>query len=361
MPTDVNPDRSGDKQNIRVLMVGPDRSVHGGISGVVNNLYDAGLDKKVDLSYIGTMKEGSKVKKLLVAAKAYIRFLLKVKNTDVVHVHVASDNSFLRKSVFINKAAKCGKKIIIHQHGGEWKDYYQKLSENKKANVRDVFSKADRFLVLSPYYKDFFEKTVGIRDVTVFPDTIKLHEEPERTYGGHRILFLGRICAEKGVNELIDSVVGLREEFPDIELCLAGIWTDEGLRTKALKYGEFIRHVGWVNDKEKLKLISENDIFALPSYFEGQSVAILEAMDGCMCVVASDIGGIPMMVKDGETGILVKPCDTESLKDGLRKALKDPDLQRRLSLNGRRMVKEKFDIARTVDELKDMYEELVNG
>ena len=49
---------------IKVLMVGPDRSVHGGISGVVNNYYDAGITEKVDLNYIGTMVEGSKLRKL---------------------------------------------------------------------------------------------------------------------------------------------------------------------------------------------------------------------------------------------------------------------------------------------------------
>ena len=49
---------------IKVLMVGPDRSVHGGISGVVNNYYDAGINEKVDLNYIGTMVEGSKLRKL---------------------------------------------------------------------------------------------------------------------------------------------------------------------------------------------------------------------------------------------------------------------------------------------------------
>ncbi len=341
-------------------MVGPDRSVHGGISGVVNNLYDAGLDKKVSLEYIGTMKEGSKVKKLLVAVFAYLKFVSKIKTCDIVHVHVASDNSFVRKSVFINKAKKYGKKLIIHQHGGEWKEYYKNLSGKERTNVKDVFSKADRFLVLSPWYRDFFEGAVGINDVIVFPDTIRLHEYKERSYGGHKILFMGRICAEKGVTELIDSVAELREIYPDIELCLAGIWADEGLKVKALKHKEFIHLVGWVDEDEKVRLTYENDIFALPSYFEGQSVSILEAMDGGMCVVASDTGGIPMMVYEGETGILVKPENKGSLTEGLRKALADPDLQRKLGTNGRRMVEEKFNISKTVDELTKMYEELVN-
>ena len=62
----------------KVLMVGPDRSVHGGISGVVNNYYAAGLDQKIELKYIGTMIEGSKVRKLWRAMKAYMQFLVQL-------------------------------------------------------------------------------------------------------------------------------------------------------------------------------------------------------------------------------------------------------------------------------------------
>ena len=53
---------------MKVLMLGPAREVHGGISAVVNNYYEAGLDQKVDLTYLATMKEGSKLKKLMVAS-----------------------------------------------------------------------------------------------------------------------------------------------------------------------------------------------------------------------------------------------------------------------------------------------------
>ncbi len=72
-------------------MVGPDRSVHGGISAVVNNLYDAGLDKMVNLTYIGTMKDGSRFRKLLIAGKAYLQFCRVIKHCDIVHIHFSSE------------------------------------------------------------------------------------------------------------------------------------------------------------------------------------------------------------------------------------------------------------------------------
>ena len=75
-------------------MIGPDRSVHGGISGVVNNYYEAGLHHKIDLCYIGTMIEGSKGVKLLQALKAWFRFLVRLPAYDIVHVPMASDYSY---------------------------------------------------------------------------------------------------------------------------------------------------------------------------------------------------------------------------------------------------------------------------
>ena len=113
-------------------MVGPDRSVHGGISGVVNNYYAAGLDQKIELKYIGTMIEGSKVRKLWRAMKAYMQFLVQLSGYDIVHVNMASDASYVRKSFFIKAAKRAGKKIVIHQHGGDFEGYYGQLSEKGK-------------------------------------------------------------------------------------------------------------------------------------------------------------------------------------------------------------------------------------
>ena len=109
-------------KKIKVLMIGPDRTVHGGISALVNSYYEAGLDKKIELKYIGTMKEGSRLKKLFVAACALIRFIASVRRYDIVHANFSSDSSFMRKSLFIRIAKRCSKKILLHQHGGDFRN-----------------------------------------------------------------------------------------------------------------------------------------------------------------------------------------------------------------------------------------------
>ena len=110
---------------MKVLMIGAGREVRGGLSSVVNSYYEAGLDKLCELTYLPTMKDGSKLKKLLVAVRARIRFERLVKETDIIHVHMSSDNSFYRKAVFIRKAYREKKKIIIHMHGSTFDVFYK--------------------------------------------------------------------------------------------------------------------------------------------------------------------------------------------------------------------------------------------
>ena len=197
-----------EKDKIKVLMIGPDRSVHGGISGLVNGYYHVGLDEKVDLKYIGTMKEGTKLKKLLVACFAYARFFLCVGRYDVVHVNVASDNSFWRKALFIKCAKRRGKKIVIHQHGGNIEEYYEKLDEKGKESVRSIFGMADVLLVLTDKLNDFFGTIVDKAKIRILPNGVSTQDVDVDVTGKDytKILFLGRICRNKGMSELFAAM-----------------------------------------------------------------------------------------------------------------------------------------------------------
>lgn len=350
------------KDRYRVLMVGPDRSVHGGISGVVNNYYDAGLDKMIDLHYIGTMVEGSKAAKLLCAVKAYFRFLVKLPRYDIVHVNMASDSSYYRKSVFVRTAKVCRKKIVIHQHGGNFPEFYEKeLSGAAKKSVRRVLSMGDAFLVLGTAWKTFFGTIIGEEKITVLPDAIEIPAEAKKEYGVHKILFLGRLCKEKGIGELLTVMPAIRADYPDVRLYLGGIWEDETLKARAYALKDCVTDLGWVSGAEKQKYLKECDIFVMPSYFEGQSVSILEAMAHSCGIVASRTGGIPDMIVEGQTGIFTVPQDTKTLEEGLRRLLADSELCRRLGGNARRKAEAEFAMEENIRKLLSVYESVRSG
>lgn len=347
--------RKGEGAALKVLMLGPARSVHGGISGVVNNYYAAGLDQRIELSYVETMKEGSKCRKLLQAGLSYMEFLYKVRTCDIVHVNVASDTSYIRKSFFIRKAKKCGKKIVIHQHGGDFQNYYAGLSEKKKRRVREVLSMGDVFLVLAPPWKEFFAKLIDQEKIIVFPNSVKMPDSFLKEYGQKKLLFLGRICKEKGIEELLLALCEIRKVYPECELLLGGIWEDRQLKEEIEKDPAGIRYLGWITGEEKEKYLRECDIFVLPSYFEGQPVSVLEAMAYSCAVVATDVGGIPQMIVDGQTGILVKPKDVRSLKEGLMHLLSEKEFCRQLGENAREKAEREFSIETNIKELLEIY------
>lgn len=350
------------KDKLRVLMIGPDRSVHGGISGVVNNYYTAGLDKQIDLYYIGTMVEGAKWTKLICAMKAYLLFLKKLKTYDIVHVNMASDASYYRKSFFIRTAKHCHKKIVIHQHGGNFTEFYEKeLSDRGRKSVKKVLSMGDAFLVLGTVWKDFFGTIIGRDKIMVLPDAIQIPKIDSKQYGTQKILFLGRLCQAKGINELLTVMPMLRNKYPKVHLYLGGIWEDHELKKKAQLLGECVTDLGWVSGEKKQKYLRECDIFVMPSYFEGQSVSILEAMANACGIVASKTGGIPDMIVEDETGIFAMPRDTKTLEAGLDRLLGDPGLCRRLGENARRKAENEFSIEDNMKQLLVVYESISCG
>ena len=346
---------------MKVLMVGPARSVHGGISAVVNGYYEAGLDKRAELKYIGTMKEGSRVYKLLVAVFAYLRFAFIVGGYDIVHVHVASDNSFWRKSFFIRLAKKHGKKLVLHQHGGDIENYYNNILDDKgRAKVKKILDMADVILVLSERLKDFFESITDSDKISVLPNGVKIPGYNRGEHSPYKLLFLGRICADKGINELIDAVSALRSEYPGLKLYFGGIYEDSLLKSKVEANSEFIEYLGWVSGALKEKYLRECGILVLPSYYEGFPVSVTEAMAYGCAVVASGVGAVPEIITDEKSGILVKPRSTESLMNGLRRVLENDELFENIRKKANSEIKSKYDMDGCVERLIEIYRQLID-
>ena len=127
------------------------------------------------------------------------------------------------------------------------------------------------------------------------------------------------------------------------------------------KNSDFIKYLGWISGKEKQKYLQESDIFVLPSYFEGQSIAILEAMANYCAIAASDTGGIPQMIQQEETGLLFEPRDEKSLRGVKILLTEDNDLNAEIATE---LLQEEgctVDRAKDGVECVDMLEKAANG
>ncbi len=353
-----------ESSKIRVLMVGPDRKVHGGISAIVNNYYEAGLDKEVDLKYIGTMKEGSWSKKLLIVAVAYLKFLYSLRWCDVVHVNASYDSSILRKSFFIGAAYRRNRKIVLHQHGGDFVNYYEnQISEKRRQYLRSVLDMADVMLVLTQTWKDFFSTLTDEGKIEVFPNSIVTEGEVagnfNKVHDRNKVLFLGRICKDKGVSELLEAFDEIHRTHKDAVLYIGGIFEESEYKAEIEKRSEYVKHIGWVQGKDKNKYLSECGIMAVPSYFEGFGMTVIEGMYSGLVVVASEVGGIPDIVADGENGILIPSKDAQALKNAILRVMEEDDLAERLKVSGYKKVKENYASDVSVKRLVNIYNSLV--
>ncbi len=151
-----------------------------------------------------------------------------------------------------------------------------------------------------------------------------------------------------------------RDGGPGVKLLLVGDGPDratcEALARELGVYGD-VRFLGKQEPVEEI--LSVADVFLMPSGSETFGLAALEAMACGVPVVSSDIGGLPELNVDGETGFLCPLADIDCLTDATRRILHDDDLHERMSDAARRRAVEQFDIERIVPQYEAFYEEMV--
>src|SRR5438094_232785 len=198
---------------------------------------------------------------------------------------------------------------------------------------------------------------------TSLPDTAAV-ALPQPTHGP--VLFVGRLVERKGVAHLIDAVARLGDDRPSLEIIGDGPERAAlEARVNALGIADRVVFRGQVTTEELRRSYARAAVFVLPSVLdargdtEGLGVVLLEAMNYGTPVVASRVGGIPDIVEDGVSGLLVPPGDADALAAAVRRLRDDPALARRLGEAGRRRLQEEFSWDVIVTRWLDLYTGLV--
>jgi len=171
---------------------------------------------------------------------------------------------------------------------------------------------------------------------------------------GRYILYMGRISHEKGIRTLLEAHTQMAD---GVELLVVG----DGPMAKELSehYGR-ARFLGFLSGSALQKVLSEAGVVVVPSeWYENCPMSILEAMAYGKTVVASEIGGIPELVLNHETGLLFTPGDHVALGECLQKVLKDDALRVKFGAAGRRRVEKYFSAERHGEELMQAYSSLL--
>lgn len=352
------------ERKIKVLMAGPDPDAQGGVASVAKNYVEGGLADACDLRYVKTMAEGGKPRKLAIAIAAYLEFSGALRDADVVHLHMSKGASYARKRFLALRAKRVGVPYVIHLHTGEFGMLFEAVGDKKKEEIRSLFCGAAAVIALSEEWGDYLAANVcPAEKVEVVYNAVAVPSAPCSPCAHQGVLFLGRLDANKSPDVLLFASKRALSRHPGARILLAGDGEPGRYAEIARELGIADRcdFLGWVSGEGKEALFDRTAVYCLPSRAEGMPMALLEAMAHGLPVIATEVGGIPSVIEDGENGFLMAVGDDESMAALLDRLLSDGGLRTRMGLAARRTVEEKFAMAPHVKRLISIYEKAVSA
>lgn len=305
-----------------ILSIGPEyQNPKGGIAQV---LYSYSKYVFKDFKHIKSSGGKYAFSKLFYFCKGIIGLILTLlfdKSIKTVHIHTASNNDFKRNSFYAKIAKQFKKKVILHIHGGGFKDYYSK----NKHFVKQQLDKADAIVALSEYWRCYFAEELKCKNVFVVHNIIPTpNYQPNKEKDIFNLLYLGHIYEKKGIFDLVSLIKDHKEEYKGkLMLHIGGGLYEVDRLLNILKnedLNDVIKFEGWVSGEKKQELLNLSDAYILPSYAEGVPISILEAMSYHLPIIATNVGGIPSIVGN-QNGILVEPGNKIQLKDAINRLI----------------------------------------
>jgi glycosyltransferase involved in cell wall biosynthesis len=243
--------------------------------------------------------------------------------------------------------------IVLERWVASWTDAIITLTERgKQEHVRFKIAPAQRFEVIPS----------GI-DMHLFRFCVEGRNRIRAQYGlSEGCLVLGtvaRLTAIKGVDVLMAAFIKLKEVCPHAKLMLIGDGEDlESLKQQAESAAvlDEVMFVGWQDHIQAY--LSALDVFILASLNEGMGRAVLEAMAAQRPVIATRTGGVPELIDDGTTGLLVEPGDVLSLTVAMQRICRDAQLRESLARLGYQQITDRWSLDGMVHSIDQLYQRL---
>lgn len=297
---------------------------------------------------------------------------LKKEKFDIVHCHTS-------KGGFIGRlAAKlAGAKIIIYSpHGDIFEGYFCKLA-------------TDFFILLEKFAARFTDKIINLTKIEIerfLEHGIGTRHQLKQIYNGINIKYyeramtsnlkkrdefglgkddfvcatVGRLVPVKGHTYLVKAIQKVVKVIPEAKFLFVGDGELKPKLSEEIKSYDLQRNVFLLGARSDIAtILSCINVFLLPSLNEGFGMVLIEAMAARKPVIATNVGGVPEVVINGTTGILVPPEDPEAFSSAIIKLYNNPEMSLEMGLAGYKRAKKLFNIETTVHELEELYEALI--
>ncbi|MFQ6084434.1 MAG: glycosyltransferase family 4 protein, partial [Candidatus Aminicenantia bacterium] len=232
---------------------------------------------------------------------------------------------------------------------------------------KKIYQTSNFIHVISHFLKQII-LALGVdeKKIEVIPNGINLSElrqviEKRREKEKYRIICVARLEKYKGIEYLIEALPKILESFPKARLVLVGEGQERKnleSQVKNLRLEKKVEFKGEIPHERIPEELTKSSVFVLPSLEEGQGLVVLEAQAAQIPVIATKVGGIPDFVKDGETGILIKPADSRALSQGVIKVFSTPEFAQKLIENAKDNL-EKYDWDNVAEKIDQIYQKFI--
>jgi glycosyltransferase involved in cell wall biosynthesis len=303
--------------------------------------------------------------------------LIRRERPQILHTHTAKAGTVGRVAAML--AGSRRPPIVVHTfHGhvlrgyfGPWRSLLFRLLE------RWLAARTTALIAVSPQVRDDLvslgiaprERFAVIRLGIELDERIAAEQNgrvESRRYLGipedrFAVGWIGRMTAVKRTDDVLVAFKRLRESGVEATLCMVGDGPDRaGLEQRAHELG-IVRDTLFLGYQEDVApFYAAFDALVLPSSNEGTPVSVIEALGAGRPVVATRVGGVPDVVRDGEDGFLVEPGATDELAERLAQLARDPALRERMGKQGRERVLPRYAVERLVADVDRLYRSLLN-
>lgn len=346
------------------LWVSTSMATRGGVATYVRTMRGTPLWDRWQVRHLASHRNGSvatRVTAFAMGTGAFVRELI-VRRPAIVHLHTASYGSFARKSTLAWIARTARVPVVIHVHGAAFVDFHDRAPRLLQLYICRTLEGANAVIALGNAWGRALrliapEARVVVVSNAVEPRTAVVQPGPEEPL---HVLFLGEIEERKGAFLLLQAWSRLADDSipagADLIMAGGGAVTEARARAEELGIGDQVQVPGWVTSDQVEGLLTSSHVLVLPSTFEGQPMAVLEAMAHGLCVVATDVGGVSDLL--GDCGVLIPVGDEASLVDALRDVISNTERRTELGSRAHQRVQDKFDVNQTWKALDALYEEL---
>lgn len=225
------------------------------------------------------------------------------------------------------------------------------FGSSKVFDTKEPIGQRKHFTIYNAVDTETIARLAREADINQIKKRLKIQEQ--RVVG-----IVGRLVHQKGHAVLLDAMVNVINNFPDVILVILGDGPDRAqleAQARNLRIESNIRWVGAVAQEDVFRMLSVMNIFVMPSLFEGFGLTVAEAMAASLPVVGTRVDGLAEVIEDGVTGYLVEPSDSLALANALIKLLSNPEQAREFGLRGRDRVMKYFSMGQFGESMLGLY------